>query len=177
MSTTTKPDQLQPALVGGLVMGVLSALPLVNLGNLCCCFWVVSGGLVAAYLLQQGRPDAITPSEGAIVGLLAGIVGAFVQFLVSIPIGLIVAPLERGLMQRAADMAGNMPPALREAFGSYSGQRAGLGFVALLFVRIVGLFIALFVGVVFSTFGGLVGAVLFQRRSQPVADVPSTDAS
>ena len=45
MSTTTKPDQLQPALVGGLVMGVLSALPLVNLGNLCCCFWVVSGGL------------------------------------------------------------------------------------------------------------------------------------
>ena len=148
-------------------MGVLSALPLVNLGNLCCCFWVVSGGLVAAYLLQQGRPDAITPSEGAIVGLLAGIVGAFVQFLVSIPIGLIVAPLERGLMQRAADMAGNMPPALR----------AGLGFVALLFVRIVGLFIALFVGVVFSTFGGLVGAVLFQRRSQPVADVPSTDAS
>ncbi|PYR33429.1 MAG: hypothetical protein DMF90_20860 [Acidobacteria bacterium] len=152
-------------------MGVLSALPLVNLGNLCCCFWVVSGGLVAAYLLQQGRPDAITPSEGAIVGLLAGIVGAFVQFLVSIPIGLIVAPLERGLMQRAADMAGNMPPALREAFGSYSGQRAGLGFVALLCVRIMGL------GVVFSTFGGLVGAVLFQRRSQPVADVPSTDAS
>ena len=124
-------------------MGVLSALPLVNLGNLCCCFWVVSGGLVAAYLLQQGRPDAITPSEGAIVGLLAGIVGAFVQFLVSIPIGLIVAPLERGLMQRAADMAGNMPPALREAFGSYSGQRAGLGFVALLCVRIMGLHQAL----------------------------------
>ena len=91
-------------------MGVLSALPLVNLGNLCCRFWVVSGGLVAAYLLQQGRPDAITPSEGAIVGLLAGIVGAFVQFLVSIPIGLIVAPLERGLMQRAADMAGGSVP-------------------------------------------------------------------
>jgi len=156
---------------------MLSALPLINLGNLCCCLWVISGGLVAAYLLQQGRPDAITPGEGAIVGLLAGVAGAFVQFLVSIPIGLIVAPLERGLMQRAAEMAGNMPPALREAFESYSGQRAGLGFLALVFVRILGLFVALFAGVVFSTFGGLVGAVIFRRQRQPVVNIPPTDAS
>ena len=36
-------------------MGVLSALPLVAAGNLCCCLWVVSGGAIAAYLLQQNQ--------------------------------------------------------------------------------------------------------------------------
>ena len=158
-------------------MGVLSALPLVNLGNLCCCLWVVSGGLVAAYVLQQGRPDAITPGEGAIVGVFAGIVGAFVMFLVSIPIGLLVAPIERGLMQRAAEMAGTMPPVLREAVESYGGQRPALGFLALVIVRIVGLVIALFVGVIFSTLGGIVGAMIFRRQSPPAVEPPPPDIS
>ena len=43
---------------GGLVMGVLSALPLVGpFGNACCCLWVVSGGLVAAYCAWGLVPD------------------------------------------------------------------------------------------------------------------------
>ena len=54
-------------------MGVLSALPLVAAGNLCCCLWVVSGGVVAAYLLQQNQSAPITPGDGALVGLLAGV--------------------------------------------------------------------------------------------------------
>ncbi len=50
---------LKPALMGGLVMGVLSALPGVSLGNCCCCAWLVTGGLVAAYLLQSNTPEPI----------------------------------------------------------------------------------------------------------------------
>ncbi len=34
-------------------MGVLSALPFINILNACCCLWVVTGGVVAAYLLQE----------------------------------------------------------------------------------------------------------------------------
>ena len=80
MSTTTKPSYAQPALIGGVVMGVLSALPIITAGNVCCCLWVVSGGVVAAYLLQQNQTTPITPGDGALVGLLAGLVGALVQF-------------------------------------------------------------------------------------------------
>ena len=40
---------LQPVLFGGLFMGVLSALPIISLGN-CCCVWVAGGGAVTAYL-------------------------------------------------------------------------------------------------------------------------------
>jgi len=66
VSTTTKPSYGQPAFIGGLVMGVLSALPLVSAGNICCCLWVVTGGLVAAYLLQQNQAMPISPADGAL---------------------------------------------------------------------------------------------------------------
>ena len=62
-------------------MGVLSALPLVAAGN-CCCLWVISGGAIAAYLLQQNQTAPLTPADGALVGLLAGLIGAIVHFVV-----------------------------------------------------------------------------------------------
>ncbi len=63
-------ERLQPAFWGGLFIGVLSALPIVQVGNCCCCLWVVTGGVLAAYLRQQQSPYAIPASEGALVGLL-----------------------------------------------------------------------------------------------------------
>ena len=44
-------SKLQPALYGGLLLGVLSALPIISLGNCACCLWVLAGGAMAAYLL------------------------------------------------------------------------------------------------------------------------------
>ena len=76
-------------LVGALVMGVLSALPIIAVGNVCCCLWVISGGVVAAYVLQQGQPQPITPADGAFVGFLAGLLGAFVYLVISVPIDVV----------------------------------------------------------------------------------------
>ena len=76
-------------IVGGVVGGVLSGLPIVAAGNLCCCLWVISGGVVAAYVLQQREPAPITPGEGALVGLLAGITGALVYLVISVPLNII----------------------------------------------------------------------------------------
>src|SRR5258708_17954072 len=103
-------------------MGVLSALPIVAAGNICCCLWVVCGGAIAAYLLQQNQSTPITPGDGALVGLLAGLVGALVQFVVSIPVGILVAPFERAMLQRILEMAGSMPPEMRDMLGRYSGD-------------------------------------------------------
>src|SRR5688572_30580798 len=97
---------IQPALVGGVVMGLLSALPIVSAGNLCCCLWVVTGGVVAAYLLQQNQPAPLAPGDGALVGLLAGVFGAIISVLLSIPISFFVGPLERQVMERLANTAG-----------------------------------------------------------------------
>ena len=96
MSITT--SKTNPVLVGGLVMGVLSALPIISAGNLCCCLWIISGGLVAAYVLQQNQPTPITPGDGALVGLLAGLAGAGIYLVLSIPITFLVAPLQRQVL-------------------------------------------------------------------------------
>ena len=66
------PPKLQPALLAGVAIGVLSSLPVVNLANVCCCAWVIFGGGLAAYLMQQNHPAPIEAGDGALVGLLAG---------------------------------------------------------------------------------------------------------
>jgi hypothetical protein len=139
-------------------MGVLSALPLVSAGNLCCCLWVVTGGVVAAYVLQQNQPAPITAGDGAIVGLLAGITGAFVYLLLSIPISILIAPMERLVMQRLSESASRFPPELREFMGSYigGGIRLVLGFIFMLCV-----------GSIFSTLGGVLGAAIFRKPLPP----------
>jgi hypothetical protein len=160
--------------MGGLVMGLLSALPLIQMGNACCCLWVVTGGVVAAYLLQQNSQAPITAGEGAVAGLLAGIVGAVVQTIISIPVDLLMAPIQRAMLERAVGMAGPMPPGLREMADSYLAQSGQTTALVVVVRSIVGLFFALFVGVIFSTLGGLLGASIFRKPQPPGSpDSPS----
>lgn len=164
MSTTS--GYLQPALFGGIVAGVLSALPVVSAGNVCCCLWVVAGGLTASYLLQQNRAAPITAADGALVGLLAGVVGAFVQFVLSIPIGLIVGPMEREMLRRLGDVWGSIGVP-GEVFYERGGGSGALGVIIF---SVIGLVITLFVGTMVSTVAGLIGAALFAKKTgQPPA--------
>ena len=157
MSTTTN-RYTQPALIGGLVMGVLTGLPIVSAGNLCCCLWVLGGGVVAAYVLQQNESKPITASDGALVGLFAGIIGAFVYLVISIPISILVAPMERMIIERFVERMGDMPPEFREfaSRGVGTGIRLILGFIFWLFV-----------GAAFSTIGGLIGQAIFVKKMPP----------
>lgn len=146
------------------MLGVLSALPIISAGNLCCCLWVVSGGAVAAYVLQQNQPTPITPGDGALAGLLAGIVGACVYLLLSIPITILVAPLERAMMERIIENAGGMPPEFRQYVGTYAGGAIQV---------VVGFAFMLVVGSLFSTIGGVIGAMIFKKQPPPATlDMP-----
>jgi hypothetical protein len=154
-------------------MGVLSALPLISAGNACCCLWVVSGGVVAAYLYQQNRSAPMTPGDGALVGLLAGLVGALVRFVVSIPIDILVGPMELAMVQRLLD-SGTFPPEARDILDRY-GRGGAMGGAYFIIGRIVGLMFWTFVGGVFSTLGGLLGALIFKKPAPPgVIDIPPT---
>jgi hypothetical protein len=171
MTNGAKPVYLQPALIGGLVMGVLSALPIISAGNVCCCLWVVSGGVVAAYLLQQNTSAPITPGDGALVGLLAGLIGAVVQTVISIPLDILVGPMQRELAQRVLDMAGNVPPEMRDMIERVGRRNQTMPYMVI--GRMVALMVGLCIGAVFSTLGGLLGAMIFQKKTPPgVIDVP-----
>ena len=167
MSITTSSRFVQPALIGGAVVGVLSALPLISAGNLCCCLWVISGGVVAAYVLQLNQTTPITPGDGALAGLFAGLVGAAIYLVLSIPISMLMAPMERAIMDRVIE-SGDVPPEFREFLTGYRGGAFRLltGFISMLVA-----------GAIFSTLGGLLGTAIFKKSSPPAApgtiDVPS----
>jgi hypothetical protein len=157
-------------------MGVLSALPIISAGNACCCLWVVSGGVVAAYLFQQGRTAPMTPADGALVGLLAGLAGALIHTVLAIPIDLLVAPMEQTIRQRILDM-GTLPPEVRDLLERYGrpGTAGTMGAAIYVIGRLVGLMVGLFVGGIFSTLGGLLGALIFKKETPPgVIDIPAS---
>ena len=156
--------QLQPVLFGGLFMGVLSALPIISLGN-CCCLWVAGGGAVTAYLNQHGSSEPIQLGEAAFGGFLAGVVGAVVYAIVSLPIQLVTAPLERGIINGLLESSADLPPEVRDMIESV-GSGGGVLTVLLGFVFMLG------VGMVFSPLGGLLGALIF--RPSPPAPPPSS---
>ena len=165
MNTTTDQGFQQPALIGGIALGVLSALPLIGpIGNACCCLWVVGGGMLAAYLLQQNRAAPISPSDGLLVGLFAGLIGAVAHAAISIPLSLLLGPAERAMVQRLIEMA---PPEVRDTFERYGGAdrmpSTGLFIVG----QIVGLMFWACVGAIFASIGGVLGAAIFKKRLPP----------
>jgi hypothetical protein len=142
-------------------MGVLSALPIIAVGNVCCCLWVMSGGVVAAYVLQQGQTQPITPADGAFIGFLSGILGAFVYLVISVPIDLTIGPMERAMARRMLESMGGT-----EGFRGYF-ERAEVVAGPVRFM--INFLTMLFVGAIFSTIGGLLGALMFRKREAPGA--------
>jgi len=150
------------------VLGVLSALPLVQIGNFCCCLWVICGGVVAAGFLQQSQSSPITTGEGAFVGFLAGILGTVIYVALSVPINALTAPYVHAVGERLLDSA-DFSPQFRAQFRAFLENSDNPGTV----LRIVASIAELFVITIFSTLGGLLGAVIFRKKAPPaVIDVP-----
>jgi hypothetical protein len=154
-------DRLQPAFWGGLFIGVLSALPLINFGNCCCCLWVLCGGALAAYLRNQNSPVQIEAAEGALVGLIAGAIGGVIASVLSIPFQMFVGDYSRQMMERILASNPDVPAETREAIERFS---SGAGGVAM---RFVGMLVSVVIDVIFGMLGGLLGVAIFKKNSPP----------
>jgi hypothetical protein len=160
-----KPPKLHAALLGGLFIGVVSALPIVSALNSCCCLWLVTGGLLAAYVMQQNHPAPIALGDGAAVGFLSGLAGMAVLVVVSQALSVFhVAGLEEGLRGISAPSDTGMSPEVSEMLRRMDPR----------LLAIVGGAIFVFVGLAASTVGGTIGAVLFRRAAPaPPPDMPA----
>lgn len=163
------PSKAQPALAGGAFIGVLSALPIVNVGNCCCCLWIVSGGLVATWVMQQNHPRPVTVGDGAVAGFLAGIAGAIVWLIVSVPIQAATAPIQARWVGRLLDRAQEMPDNVRMVLESLRDREPSVAGLLL------GAVMWLILGMIFSTIGGMLGALFF-RVDEPPSHAAPPDA-
>lgn len=154
--------RLQPALWGGLFIGVLSGMPIVEAGNFCCCLWVVSGGVLAVWLAQQNTPYGLTAAEGALLGLTAGLIGAVIAF----PINLVFEGWKRDLMMRMLESANlDIPAEFRDAL---ENTRTGV------IGRLFSLMITLVIDGIFGLLGGLLGVAMFKKNVPPPPPPPGT---
>ena len=141
-------NKLKPAIIGGLVTGVLSVIPFVSS---CCCVWAILGGMLASFMYIKSSPVPASTGDGAVLGILSGVFGGLIYLIIGLPIALLF-----GVAQ--------MEEAFRRA-----GVEVPLTGVAL---AILGVFIVIIMLLIFSTIGGLIGVPIFEKRKRDVTPPP-----
>jgi len=152
---------LRPAALGGLFIGILSALPIIGWGNCCCCLWIVAGGMLAAYVAGLNRPVSVTPGEGAMLGGAAGLIGAFVWLPVSLVMDAVMMPLQYALVGSILENARDLPPEARDVLEGLREPASAVG------RYVVGFMFMFFAGTVFGALGGLLSAMFFRKDVPP----------
>ncbi len=158
-----EPGKLQPALIGGVALGVASAIPILSCLNCACCALVIGGGFLAAYLYLKECPPAAEARYGdaAMVGLLAGVFGAVVGTLMSIPVRLLFSGMgDMGQMEELLDNF-DLPPEAQDALLNLFGGELAVGTLFISF------FVSLVLYSIFAIIGALIGAAVMHKRQAP----------
>jgi Na+/H+-dicarboxylate symporter len=129
-------------------MGVLSAMPVLSLGNCLLCLWVWVGGALAVFLYARMEQKPLSTGDGAIIGAAAGLVGA----IIFSALWLVLGAAALGVLSALGETSGDETLALL-AMGS-----AGIA------IRFV---FALVLGPAIGALAGLVGVELFGKASPP----------
>jgi hypothetical protein len=158
-------SKYQPALLGGLFIGVLSALPIVNTANICCCLWVVVGGGLTTYLLQQSRPVPVESGEAALFGLIAGLVGGILYMAATAV--LLSGAMGAQILDQFRQVLDSNPQMSDEVRDRLAGMVGSGGFV------LVVAFVTIPMYAVFSLLGALIGLAIFKKKSPPSVPGPT----
>ena len=143
-------EKLKPALIGGLVAGILSVIPLVAT---CSCLWSIGGGVLAGFLYIPKAPVPVTVGEGSILGAMAGVVQAAVRIIIGLPLSYVMAA-NMGLEEQLERMNMKLP-------------------VTGMVLIIVGTLLGAVFAIGLSTLGGLISVPLFEKRKGgPTAPPP-----
>ncbi|MFP4459752.1 MAG: hypothetical protein ACLFSQ_09215 [Candidatus Zixiibacteriota bacterium] len=153
----SKPGILTPTLLGGVLLGLLSSIPIISAFNIICCLWVLLGGFVAAMLYQKdgGYLDA---SQGAFLGFIAGLWGtviitAFSTLLFSFQsqsMGAQWKELVENLNMQMPGGSMDMLFKMQQNIGIYIAFTALTWFI---------------LNSIFATLGGLIGSAILKSRN------------
>ncbi|MBC8031967.1 MAG: hypothetical protein H7Z16_17925 [Pyrinomonadaceae bacterium] len=148
-------NKLKPALLGGLLVGLPSALlSIIPIANWCCCIWSIAGGVLAGFLYIKSSQTQVSVGEGAIVGGMAGAVGGIIYLIIALPIALVfgMAMMSEQLTRSGVDIP--VSPFLLMILG--------------------GIITAIFLAVL-ATLGGLLAVPIFEKRKGNGVPPPPQD--
>lgn len=149
-------NKLKPAVIGGVVLGLLSAIPFVNWVNICCCAWAILGGLLASYLYVRNSATPANAGDGAIVGAIAGGIGAAIYLVLGIPLAIVSGAAMREML---INLMASVDPRQAEMIRTQM-EAQGESIASAIFQGLIGAVLL----VVFAIIGGLIGIPLFEKR-------------
>ena len=152
-----KPGMIKPALIGGAILGLLSAVPILNL---LCCGWALVGGAIAARVYIKDSPLPITSGNGAALGALSGFVGS-VFFTIVATIRLVVAGIDSESIAEKLRVI----PTLDATAIKLISENFVLFFIISSIVSIL-----LTIGI--CALGGVIGVALFEKRKDGMPPPP-----
>jgi hypothetical protein len=151
---------LLSALLGGLIMAVLSSFPILNFLNCLLCAWVWLSGILAIFFYRRfnAANPALSIGQGLALGAVAGVIGAIISAIISAIFG--------GLgLAAVASTLRNMPGYTSD-MDIFTNLIAGGGF-SLLSMLCNGVIFALFGAV-----GGLIGTALIWKAPAQLPPAP-----
>ncbi len=141
------------ALLGGVVIGVVSGIPILNFINCACCAGVIGGGMFTIYLYrrQQAPEGRVSMSDGALLGFLAGVIGAVIAVVLTSITGSLSVNFLDFVSQYISD------PDIQSIFDEIPARTLTGG------TFIIGLIINLIINSIFGLVGGILGVALFGK--------------
>jgi hypothetical protein len=161
-------NKLKPALIGGVLIGVLSVIPFVSAANLCCCLWAILGGMLATYLYVKNSPTPASAADGAVLGVIAGAIGAVISLILGIPIALAMGPTMRNMI---VSLMQNVDPRQAELMRQQF-EAQGSAIAPLIIQSLIGAALLF----VFAILGGLLGVPIFEKRKGAPPPPPNFNA-
>jgi len=174
-----KPDLLRPTLLAGVLFGVASGIPGLNVGNCCCCLWLWAAGWLAAMLyIREGRRTGYPcrVSDGAMAGLVAGLFGGFsawtVEMVVNLLFGEQLREFAQSMVESILKNVEGFPPEMERAIMQAFEQQTSV------FRMVLALISSVFFFALLSTLAGVLTAALMDRGSRsPIAPPPPPQPS
>ena len=140
---------VKPALIGGVITGIITFL-FSLIGGCCCCFLYTLSGIITSYLLTQ----EYLPSDRdyLISGALSGGIAGFVSWILGTIVG-IVKILISGTVA-----ASYMKAVGAQYYSSLYMESAEIGFILFAIILLLSFFISIIIGAAF----GAIGAVIYR---------------
>ncbi len=150
-----------PALYGGIIMGVISTVPVLSLVNCLCCAGVMFGGFMAVFFYMKEMLPGMAPltsSDGLQLGALAGVFGGIIASLLTVIVLKVIGNVNGQMILSMMEVMRDRMPA-----ENWDEMQADVLATELsVFKMIMGLII----DVIFGLLGGLIGYSILKPKKE-----------
>lgn len=155
---------LKVSILCGIIMGIITGVPYINLIN-CCYLIYLGGGLLAVYIFSR-RSDMLRMSDSLIIGIITGFICGLIARIIDAVLFLLGFNQQEHLMETMMSFFENMElPAetaiqLNEQFNEALEMARNQTIGDILKFTLI----TIIMSIIFTTIGSLIGGLLFKKN-------------